>query len=153
MKSIHGRSVSNAIQVRQNKLFTQKFIDGRTLFNLILGKCSTAKKQNRRTFSYKELYQRALGRWQRRRLSSLRPHEHIKHTSTCGAVLTANKLETAASPLHKQGPHGVGMGREEKQSGGALGGYAEAGRIVWAQRSSLGSERFKQHMGHPSPGV
>lgn len=40
------------------------------------------------------------------------PHEHIKDTSTCRAILTENKLETdrktLIQPSYKKDPHGIG---------------------------------------------
>ena len=54
----------------------------------------------------------------------------------------------------KKDPHGSQEGKRIDQVRTcALGGDTEEKGITQAQRSSLGSEQFKSHTGHPCPGV
>ena len=77
--------------------------------------------------------------------------EHIKNTSTCGAILTKNKLETGRKIIKaiNKDPQRV-SGRNKREvimSGPApLGGDAEGGYYTW--RYFLGSKWFKAHIGY-----
>lgn len=79
------------------------------------------------------------------------PREHIKNTSTCGAILTKNKLETGRKIIKaiNKDPQRV-SGRNKREvimSGPApLGGDTEGGYYTW--RYFLGSKWFKAHIGY-----
>ena len=75
--------------------------------------------------------------------------EHIKNTSTCGTILTENKLETGRKIIKaiKKDPQTM-PGRNKREvimSGSApLGGDTEGGYSTW--RYFLGSKWFKPHI-------
>ena len=69
-------------------------------------------------------------------------HKHIINASTCGAVLTENKLETGRMPLMQPGlKHGIWEGKRSNEVVGPvpLGGDTERRGSTWAPRSSLTS--------------
>ena len=90
-------------------------------------------------------------RWQSRRMwSSPPPTEHIKNTSACGAILTADKLKTVGKTYTTSSEDTSTrnyVGREESICAPGRSGITQA----W--RSSLKSEWFEPHTDCPSPGV
>lgn len=89
------------------------------------------------------------------------PHRYIKHTSTGGAVLTENKLETGKKePSITKAVKNrstqcwlEGNPNNEVRTHTPGRRHRRGRRVTWAQRFSLRNEQFKPHVGHPNPGV